>query len=276
MRTPAALTLGLVLSPCGLLLSLVSTVAPGWRRLAGFPDEPVDVVLFQGLWDLCREGSGRERRCGQPDAWGYLEARPVRAARGLMPASLAAAALGLLLAALGARCWRPEPRLAPAGLGGLVLGAAGALGLAAVSWYTHVLGDRAALPAPASPVSARAGYALVLGHLGGCLLLLGGLALALSWAPWCAARRRRKAPPAGPRRASLRAVCVEWPAPPPAPGAAPRVGFPLPRPPPRAYTNPADALDGERPPRAPASRGASSRTTRPCGGEAPLPCDSDL
>ncbi|CAK7295010.1 CLDN23 [Vulpes lagopus] len=243
MRTPAVMTLGLVLAPCGLLLNLTATLTPGWRLVKGFLDQPVDVELYQGLWDLCREQSSRERQCGQPDRWGYLEAAPVRAARALMPSSLAAAALGLLLAALGVRCWREEPRFALAGLAGVGLAAAGLLGLAPVSWYTHRLADRAVLPADASPATVHVGYSLVLGYLGSCLLLLGGSSLALSLAPACAAlrRRRRKQPPGAARRGSLSTVQVDWPAPavePRGPGPHPpgraAAGFPLPRPPPAA------------------------------------------
>ncbi|XP_077704541.1 claudin-23 [Canis aureus] len=252
MRTPAVMTLGLVLAPCGLLLNLTATLTPGWRLVKGFVDQPVDVELYQGLWDLCREQSSRERQCGQPDRWGYLEAAPVRAARALMLSSLAAAALGLLLAALGVRCWREEPRSALAGLSGVALGAAGLLGLAPVSWYTHRLADRAVLPADASPATLHAGYSLVLGYLGSCLLLLGGSSLALSLAPVCAElrRRRRKQPPGAARRGgstigsissigSISTVHVDWPGPhlPRRPGA----GFPMPRPPPAAAPPPCDS-----------------------------------
>ncbi|XP_069872376.1 claudin-23 [Dipodomys merriami] len=294
MRTPVVMTLGMVLSPCGLLLNLISTLAPGWRLVKGFLDQPVDVVLFQGLWDMCREQSSRERQCGQPDEWGYFEAQPVLVARALMVTSLAVAALGLLLASLGVRCWQDEPHFALAGLSGLVLFIAGLFSLIPVSWYTHFLGDRTVLPAPASPVTVQVSYSLVLGYLGSCLLLLGGFSLALSWAPWCEERCRRKAPPAGPRRSSISTVYVDWPEPalPPAikyysggqhrppPAAEPaapgklKVGFPMPRPAPRSYTNPVDVLDGEREPQAAASQGASSRSTRPCHSS--LPCDSDL
>ncbi|XP_012595244.2 claudin-23 [Microcebus murinus] len=294
MRTPVAMTLGMVLAPCGLLLNLTSTLAPGWRLVKGFLDQPVDVVLYQGLWDMCREQSSRERECGQPDEWSYFEAQPVRVARGLMVTSLATTALGLLLATLGVRCWRDEPHFALAGVSGVVLFAAGLLSLIPVSWYNHFLQDRTVLPAPASPVTAQVSYSLVLGYLGSCLLLLGGFSLALSFAPWCEehCRRRRKASPAGARRSSISTVFVDWPEPaltpaikyysggqhrpPPAQqgtGAKAKVGFPMPRPPPKSYTNPADVLDGEREQPA-GSLGGASRSTRPC--QSSLPCDSDL
>ncbi|MBZ3890947.1 Claudin-23 [Sciurus carolinensis] len=294
MRTPVVMTLGMVLTPCGLLLNLISTLAPGWRLVKGFLDQPVDVVLYQGLWDMCREQSSRERECGQPDQWSYFGAQPVQVARGLMITSLATTVVGLVLASLGVRCWQEEPQFVLAGLSGIVLFAAGLFSLIPVSWYNHFLGDREVLPAPPQPVTVEVSYSLVLGYLGSCLLLLGGFSLALSFAPWCEERCRscRKAPPAGPRRSSISTVYVDWPEPaltpaikyysegqhrpPPAEYGAtskPKVGFPMPRPPPKAYTNPVDVLYGEGE-KAAASQGTSSRSTRPCHSS--LPCDSDL
>ncbi|XP_057553237.1 claudin-23 [Hippopotamus amphibius kiboko] len=293
MRTPLVMTVGMVLAPCGLLLTLTGTLTPGWRLVKGFLDQPRDVVLYQGLWDLCREQSSRERQCGQPDDLGYFAAEPVRVARGLTITSLAATALGLLLATLGVRCWQDEPHFALAGLSGVVLFAAGLLSLIPVSWYNHFLADRVVLPAPPSPVTVQVGYSLVLGYLGSCLLLLGGFSLALSFAPWCVERCRgcRKAPPGSARRSSISTVYIDWPEPVLTPaikyysdgqhrpqpaqlGAASqrKAGFPMPRPPPKAYSNPVDVLDGETVPDS--QHSWSSRSTRPCGSA--LPCDSDL
>ncbi|KAL6076093.1 hypothetical protein STEG23_029797 [Scotinomys teguina] len=294
MRTPVVMTLGMVFSPCGLLLNLISTLAPGWRQMQGFRDQPVDVVLYQGLWDICREQSSRERECGRPDDWNYFQTQPVQAARGLMITSLAITALGLLVASLGVRCWQDEPHFGLAGLSGVVLFVAGLFSLIPVSWYNHFLGDRKVLPAPDSPVTLQVSYSLVLGYLGSCLLLLGGFSLALSFAPWCEERchRCRKALPAGPRRSSISTVYVDWPEPALTPAikyysegqhrpppsehrvtSKLKVGFPMPRPPPKAYTNPMDVLEGEGK-TASSQDGSSSRSTRPCHNS--LPCDSDL
>lgn len=293
MRTPVVMTLGMVLAPSGLLLTLTSTLTPGWRLVKGFLDQPLDLVLYQGLWDMCREQSSRERQCGQRDDLGYFAAEPVRVARGLTVTSLAVTGLGLLLATLGVRCWRDEPHFALAGLSGVVLFTAGLLSLIPVSWYNHFLADRTVLPAQASPVTVQVGYSLVLGYLGSCLLLLGGFSLALSFAPWCAERcdSCRKAPPSSARRSSISTVYIDGPEPALTPaikyysdgqhrprpdqlGAASqrKAGFPMPRPPPKAYSNPVDVLYGEKAPNSEA--GGSSRSTRPCGSA--LPCDSDL
>ncbi|XP_008844280.1 claudin-23 [Nannospalax galili] len=295
MRTPVVMTIGMVLTPCGLLFNLISTLAPGWRLVKGFLDQPVDLVLYQGLWDMCREQSSRERECGQPDTWGYFQTQPVQVARGLMITSLATTALGLLLASLGVRCWQDEPRFGLAAFSGVVLFTAGLFSLVPISWYNHFLEDRDVLPAPASPVTVHVSYSLVLGYLGSCLLLLGGFSLALSFAPWCEERchRCRKAPPSGPRRNSISTVYVDWPEPaltpaikyysegqhrpPPAQHPATskhKVGFPMPRPPPKTYTNPVDVLEGEGEKATTSQGGTSSRSTRLCHNS--LPCDSDL
>ncbi|NXE56233.1 CLD23 protein, partial [Casuarius casuarius] len=185
MRTPAAMIVGLVLCPCGLLLLLTGTLTPSWRQVSRIPDQPTDLVLEQGIWDTCSERqSSPARLCGQADELGYFEQTPVRVARGLMPASLVLTLLGLVVAALGVRCWRQEPRHPLAGAAGLVLLLSGLLSLAPVSWYTHKLW---ALPAPAGSTLA-AGYSLVLSYLGSCLEILGGLALALSFHRCCQER----------------------------------------------------------------------------------------
>ncbi|XP_020863975.1 claudin-23 [Phascolarctos cinereus] len=277
MRTPVVMTLGLVLVPCGLLLCLICTLTPGWRQKTGFLDQPVDVVVTQGLWDTCREQSSQVRLCGIPDQLGYYTAEPVQAARALTITGLATSAVGLLMASLGVRCWRRTPRAWLAGASGLVLFVAGLLGLIPVAWYTHVLQNRTVLPAEPSPVQLRVGYSVVLGFLGSCLLLVGGFSLALSFALVCEeCARRRKAYPS-PRHSSLNTVPIQWPEAPTFPsilsqrtqgrlqpqgGPKPRVGFRMPRP--AAYTNPEDVLKGEE-----------SSGPHP-GSTSTLPCDSDL
>ncbi|GAB0188792.1 claudin-23 [Grus japonensis] len=183
---------GLVLCPCGLLLTLTGTLAPNWRQVSLIPDQPLDFILEQGIWDMCRElQSSHDRRCGQADELGYFEQIPVRVAQGLMPTSLVVTLLGLVVAALGVRCWQKEPRHLLAGVSGLVLLLSGLLSLVPTSWYTHELW---ALPATAGS-KLVVGYSLVLSYLGSCLEILGGLALALSFHHCCKERRAPKLPP---------------------------------------------------------------------------------
>ncbi|NXX72369.1 CLD23 protein, partial [Spizella passerina] len=99
MRTPAEMIVGLVLCPCGLLLTLTGTLAPSWRQVSLVPDQPMDVVWEQGIWDICRERqSTHDRLCGQADGLGYFEQVPVRVAQGLMPSSLVVTLVGLVVA----------------------------------------------------------------------------------------------------------------------------------------------------------------------------------
>ncbi|NXX82131.1 CLD23 protein, partial [Urocolius indicus] len=182
MRTPTAMIVGLVLCPCGILLTLTGTLAPNWRQVSLIPNQPIDFVLEQGIWDLCSERqSSHQRSCGQADELGYFEQMPVRVAQGLMPTSLVLTLVGLVVATLGVRCWQEEPRPVLAGVAGLVLLLSGLLSLVPASWYTH---DLWALPAPDGSTLV-VGYSLVLSYLGSCLEILGGLALALSFHLCC-------------------------------------------------------------------------------------------
>ncbi|NXT82296.1 CLD23 protein, partial [Zapornia atra] len=182
MRTPTAMIVGLVLCPCGLVLTFTGTLAPNWRQVSRVPDQPLDFILEQGIWDMCQElQSTHSRLCGQKDELGYFQQLPVRVARGLMPTSLVLSLLGLVVASLGVRCWQKEPRHWLAGVSGLVLLVSGLLSLLPASWYTQEL-----WALPAAPGGTLAvGYSLVLSYLGSCLMILGGLALTLSFHRCC-------------------------------------------------------------------------------------------
>ncbi|KAM9258775.1 claudin-23 [Cariama cristata] len=232
MRTPTEMIVGLVLCPCGLLLTLTGTLAPSWRQVSLIPDQPIDFILEQGIWDICRERqSSHNRLCGQADELGYFEQVPVRVAQGLMPTSLVVTLLGLVVAALGVRCWQKEPRYLLAGLAGLVLLLSGLLSLVPASWYTHELW---ALPAPAGSTLVIS-YSLVLSYLGSCLEILGGLALSLSFHHCCKERRAPKLPPSPVREAG---PCFT----------------------PGAYGNPRDVLEDER-------DGRHWKSTLPCDSD---------
>ncbi|NXS63154.1 CLD23 protein, partial [Brachypteracias leptosomus] len=182
MRTPMEMTVGLVLCSCGLLLTLIGTLTPKWREVSFIPDQPIDLVLEHGIWDICREQqSTHDRHCGQADKLGYFEQVPVRVAQGMMPTSLVLTLLGLVVAALGVRCWQKEPRHMLSGVSGLILLLSGLMSLVPTSWYNHELG---ALPAPPGSM-LFVGYSLALSYLGSCVEILGGLALTLSFHHCC-------------------------------------------------------------------------------------------
>ncbi|XP_037256415.1 claudin-23 [Falco rusticolus] len=231
MRTPTVMIVGLVLCPCGLLLTLTGTLAPNWRQVSLIPNQPIDLVLEHGIWDMCREQqSSHDRRCGQADELGYFEQVPVRVAQGMMPTSLVLTLVGLLVATLGVRCWQKEPRHPLAGAAGLVLLLSGLLSLVPASWYTHELW---ALPAPAGSTLV-VGYSLVLSYLGSCLEILGGLTLALSFHHCCKEHRTPRLPPSPVLEA----------------GSCSTVG---------AYHNPRDVLEDER--------DRQQRSTLPCDSD---------
>lgn len=232
MRTPAVMIVGLVLCPCGLLLTLTGTLAPNWRQVSLIPEQPSDLILEQGIWDLCRERqSSHDRLCGQEDELSYFKEVPVQVARGMMPSSLVLTVLGLVVAALGVRCWQKEPQHALAGASGLVLLLSGLLSLVPASWYTHEL---EVLPAP-SGATLAVGYSLVLSYLGSCLEILGGVALTLSFHHCCKERRASKTTPS---------PVLE-------PGPHSVTG---------AYSNPWDVLEDER-------DGRHGRSTLPCDSD---------
>ncbi|XP_015717313.1 claudin-23 [Coturnix japonica] len=232
MRTPAAMIVGMVLCPCGLLLTLIGTLAPNWRQVSFIPEQPSDLVLEQGIWDLCRERqSSHDRLCGQEDELGYFKEVPVQVARGLMPSSLVLTVLGLVVAALGVRCWQKEPQHTVAGASGLVLLLSGLLSLVPPSWYTHEL---EVLPAPPG-AALDVGYSLVLSYLGSCLEILGGVALTLSFHRCCKECRASKTPPSPVLEPGPRSIT-------------------------RAYSNPWDVLDDER-------DGRRGRSNLPCDSD---------
>ncbi|XP_032916606.1 claudin-23 [Catharus ustulatus] len=210
MRTPTVMIVGLVLCPCGLLLTLTGTLAPSWRQVSLIPDQPMDVVWEQGIWDICRERqSTHDRLCGQADELGYFDQVPVRVAQGLMPSSLVVTVVGFVVASLGVRCWQREPRHLVAGAAGLVLLLSGLMSLVPSSWYTQELW---AVPAPPGSMLSI-GYSLVLSYLGSCMEILGGLALTLSFHHCCKEHRVPKLPPTPATEAGLcssRAYSNPW------------------------------------------------------------------
>lgn len=190
MRTPAAMIVGIVLGPCGLVLNLTSTLAPNWRDVSRIPDKAFDVTQHQGLWDICEETeSTHQTQCNIQDSLGYYSQQPVQVAKGLMPSSLAVLVLGLAVASLGVRCWTETPHSLLAGLGGLLLFISGLLSLIAVSWYNNELYN---LPAT-DRSTLQVGYCLVLGYLGSCLEIIAGLSLTVSFHQCWKERKLKKA-----------------------------------------------------------------------------------
>ncbi|XP_051539957.1 claudin-23-like [Myxocyprinus asiaticus] len=190
MRTPGIFIFGLVLAPCGLILDLVSTVAPSWRTINNIPGESSDLVLQQGLWDICRTfTSSRDIQCNQQNTQ-YFNTQIVQIARGLMLASLILNAIAIGVASVGVRCWtNSAPRWIVAGIGGLLIFISGVLTIIPVAWYTHIMSS-----ITSSSTDIRVGYCLVLGFIGGILEVLGGLVMSIGLCWSCGERNRKERP----------------------------------------------------------------------------------
>ncbi|XP_069780977.1 claudin-23-like [Narcine bancroftii] len=178
MRTPVTMILGLVFAPGGFVLLLTCLVAPAWRDVTEIPNGALDEVHHQGLWEICRDlQSVRELSCSlQDDA--YFNDRVISLARGLTIASLVVSAAGILVASWGVRCWTSIPHYGLAGAGGVILVIGGVLVLIPVSWYTDRLNQ---IPNSVGGQRLSVGYAVILGFIGGCLIVFGGISLMLSF-----------------------------------------------------------------------------------------------
>ncbi|XP_048359986.1 claudin-23 [Sphaerodactylus townsendi] len=258
MRTPAAMIVGIVLGPCGLILNLTSTLAPNWRDVSRIPDKSSDIIQHQGIWDICEETQSiHETTCNIEDSLNYFSQLPVQVSKGLMPSALAVLVLGLVVASLGVRCWTETPHFLLAGLGGLSLFISGLLSLIAISWYNHELYN---LPVP-SGSTLQVGYCLVLGYLGSCLEIIGGISLTISFSQCYKECKLKKAaanynyPPAKQQDLATSTTVAS---------SFDNKDFEMYNrtPTPRSYTNALDVLEDER-----ASK--YSYRSRP-------PCDSDL
>ncbi|XP_070598269.1 claudin-23 [Erythrolamprus reginae] len=255
MRTPTPMIVGIVLGPCGLVLNLTSTLAPSWRDVTGFLDMPKDQIQHQGIWDICNEQiSEHNNDCNVPDTLGYFNQLPVQAARGLMPSSLAVTVVGIIVTSLGVRCWQEMPHYLLAGLGGLVLFVSGLLSLIAVSWYNHELHD---LPSPPS-TTMRVAYCLVLGYLGSCMEIIGGISLTVSFGQCCKELRLKKS-----AKNSKHATRKQQSLSISGPISSTADPWQSRSPVPRSYSNSLDVLEGEK-------AWSQSRS------DSKLPCDTDV
>uniref|UniRef100_A0A0B8RR98 Claudin-23-like n=1 Tax=Philothamnus irregularis TaxID=1899461 RepID=A0A0B8RR98_9SAUR len=260
MRTPTPMIVGIVFGPCGLVLNLTSTLAPSWRDVTGFPDMSRDVIQHQGIWDICNEQmSDHTNECNIKDTLGYFNQQPVQVARGLMPSSLAVTVVGLVVTSLGVRCWQEMPHYLLAGLGGLVLFVSGLLSLIAVSWYNYELYD---LPSPPS-TTLRVAYCLVLGYLGSCLEIIGGISLTFSFGQCCKELRLKKST-RNSRNATRNQQSLSNVGAISAPISSTAVARQSRNPMPRSYSNSLDVLEGER------------RTWSNSRNESKFPCDTDV
>lgn len=199
MRTPGILIFGLVLAPCGWILDLTSTVAPNWRQLYNIANQPVDVVMNQGIWDICKSSTiSTDITCNlRGNDQTYFNNQVIPVAQGLMIASLIVTALGLAVVTPATRCWTDRPpRWVLAGVGGILIFCSGVLTIIPIAWYTNVLtrlNTTTAFSNPQSP-DIRVGYCIVLGYIGGIMEVLGGFVICVGLCRCCGGRNRGEKP----------------------------------------------------------------------------------
>ncbi|XP_010866979.2 claudin-23-like [Esox lucius] len=186
-RTPGIFIFGMVLSPCGLLLDLIATVAPNWRTINTIAGRPTDTYLEQGIWDMCQaSASSQTVQCNQPDTI-YFQNQIIPIAQGLMVASLIVTLIGLGTAIPGVRCWRDHPNWVVAGLGGLIIFLSGVLTIIPIAWYTNILQN---ITATTTSNDIRVGYCIVLGYIGGIFEVLGGIVMVVGMCRCCGGKNR--------------------------------------------------------------------------------------
>ncbi|XP_069018886.1 claudin-23-like [Embiotoca jacksoni] len=187
LRTPGILIFGMVFAPCGWILNLTATVAPNWRTLHNLPNNPPDVVIQQGIWDICRSTTtSTELQCNQQDT-AYFSNQIINVAKGLMVASLILSIIGLAVAIPGVRCWKDRPNWTVAGLGGLLFFLSGVMTIIPIAWYTHILNEVSTV---SELIDVRVGYCIILGYIGGIFQILGGSVMFIGICRCCGGKNR--------------------------------------------------------------------------------------
>ncbi|XP_026996886.2 claudin-23-like [Tachysurus fulvidraco] len=211
MRTPGILIFGLVLAPCGWILNLTSTVAPAWRQIYNVANQAVDVVINQGIWDICQSSTiSSSITCNlRGNDQTYFNNQVIPVAEGLMIASLIVTAIGLAVLTPATRCWTDRrPRWVLAGIGGILIFCSGVLTIIPISWYTNKLTslNTTTTFSNAQNPDIRVGYCIVLGYIGGIMEVLAGIVVCVGFCRCCGGRNREEPPkPARAPRYSSRA-----------------------------------------------------------------------
>ncbi|XP_041944844.1 claudin-23 [Alosa sapidissima] len=173
MQTPVSMVMGIVFAPLGLVLVFTAAITPQWRegqvQVAVGPGgiggvggvgvgEGLLLLRSDGLWESCLQVAHSELKQCWPASGPYQRDRRVRAAQGLVLASLFSCGAGIVLASLfscgagivlasvgvrrrdrAGQRWRALLRGVAAGGGGLLVVLAGLLSLVALGLYTHNL-----------------------------------------------------------------------------------------------------------------------------------------
>ncbi|KAJ7989247.1 hypothetical protein DPEC_G00317510 [Dallia pectoralis] len=194
MQTPGSMVTGIVFAPLGLVLVFMAAITPQWRegqtRLTGVAgSEPLVLLRSDGLWESCLQVPQSELRQCLPVSGPYQRDPRVRLAQGLVLSSLFLCGTGIVLASVGVRCWTNLPLRGVAAAGGALVALSGLLSLTALGVYTHGLGELG-LPLAPPPhgtnhrlprLNLHPAGSLYFGWVGGCVQVLGGAALMLSF-----------------------------------------------------------------------------------------------
>ncbi|XP_036398956.1 claudin-23 [Megalops cyprinoides] len=198
MQTPASMVTGIVCAPLGLVLVFTAAITPQWREgrvrlgVAGIGGKEAMLLRSDGLWESCLQVVESELKQCWPVSGPYQRDARVRWARGLVLTSLFLCGSSIVLASIGVRCWMDFPLRNVAGTSGVLIALSGLLSLAALALYAHnlrVLGLEPEPPIAPSHASTSASLQLSLrpagslyfGWVGGCVQVLGGAALSLSF-----------------------------------------------------------------------------------------------
>ncbi|XP_073454711.1 claudin-23 [Aquarana catesbeiana] len=185
MRTPAAMIVGMVLAPCGLVLTLTATVAPNWITVSSLPTLPADAEYTQGIWDICQVSTLNQNiQCGLANT-NYFSLQVIQVARGMMIASLIVTGLGIALASWGVRCWEDIPNFLISAFSGVAIFISGLLSLIPISWYNYLMYNWLNTDTVSKATTISAGYGLVVGYIGSCMEIIAGFSLMLCFVPPC-------------------------------------------------------------------------------------------
>ncbi|XP_066507865.1 claudin-23-like [Hoplias malabaricus] len=199
MRTPGIIIFGLVLSPCGWILDLTSTVAPNWRVLSGVNGQTSDARLNEGIWDICQSFTTTSTvNCNLRNTDPvYFSSQIIPIAQGMMVASLVVTLIGLAVVTPGARCWRDRPPRWPlVSFGAVLIFCSGVLTIIPIAWYTHLLPSLNSTYTFINPSNSNisVGYCIVLGYIGGIMEVLAGAVLFVGVCRCCDGKNRGEKP----------------------------------------------------------------------------------
>ncbi|XP_024001979.1 claudin-23 [Salvelinus sp. IW2-2015] len=193
MQTPASMVMGIVFAPLGLVLIFMAAITPQWRegqtQLVGVAGaEPHLLLRTDGLWESCLQVAHSELKQCWPVEGAYQSDPQVRLAQGLVLSSLFLCGAGIVLASVGVRCWTDLPLRSVVAAGGLLVALSGLLSLTALGVYTHNLGILGMEQTPPHrphhrlpQLTLHPAGSLYFGWVGGCVQVVGGVALLLSF-----------------------------------------------------------------------------------------------